>query len=189
MRIYVRPSGYAALVLAVAATAACSGATDASNADKGGDEPKPAAAQSSAEPAETREASCVLKGSRAARVRLVDGDDALVATFTGQPVADKGTTGYFVTVFDDAGDHGAQLGITYRDGNPEGYFVFDVGTSTQENLDGEATVDGDTVTGEFPKSAKPLGDFDVGEWNATFAGNGSDLGKCPKNEFLQPFPS
>ena len=50
-------------------------------------------------------------------------------------------------------------------------------------------MDGDTVTGEFPKSAKPLGDFEVGEWNATFAGNGNDLGTCPKKEFLQPFPS
>ena len=120
---------------------------------------------------------------------LVDNDTALVATFTGQPVADAGTTGYFVTVFDEAGDNGAQLGITYRDGNPEAYFVFDVGEATQENLDGEARVDGDTVTGEFPKSAQPLGDFDVAEWNATFAGNGTDLGICPKKEFLQPFPS
>ena len=51
-------------------------------------------------------------------------------------------------------------------------------------VDGEATVDGDTVTAEFPKSAKPLGDFDVGEWNATFAGNGNDqirpFGICMK---------
>ena len=51
----------------------------------------------------------MLKGSHAARVKLVESDEALVATFTGQPVADKGTTGYFVTVFDDAGDVGAQL--------------------------------------------------------------------------------
>ena len=131
----------------------------------------------------------MLKGSHTARVRLVDNDDALVATFTGQSVADKGTTGYFVTVFDEAGDNGAQLGITYRDGNPEAYFVLDLGEAMQENLDGEATVYGDTVTGEFPKSAKPLGDFDVAEWNATFAGNGTDLGTCPKKEFLQPFPS
>ena len=131
----------------------------------------------------------MLTGSHTARVRLVDNEDALVATFTGQSVADRGTTGYYVTVFDDAGDHGAQLAITYRDGEPEAYFVFDVGGAMQENLTGEATVDGDTVTGEFPKSAKPLGDFDVAEWNATFAGNGADLGRCPKKEFLQPFPS
>ena len=148
------------------------------------------AAQETEQPsAEPQEASCDLKGSHPAHVTLTDDGENLVATFTGQPVADTNTTGYYITVYDKTSNNGGQLGVTYLDGEQISYFVFDEGEAVQENLPGEATVDGDTVTAKFPKSAGALADVEIAKWNAAFTLAGNDVGNCPKGNFLQPFPS
>jgi hypothetical protein len=139
--------------------------------------------------ATTLRASCDLKGKHPAHVTLTDDGDSLIATFEGQPVADTDTTGYFVTVFDEAGETGAQLGMHYLDGELIDYSIFDIGGAFQENLEGNPQVDGDTVTGTFPKSVKPLGDFDVAKWNAAFTLAGRDMGNCPKGMGYLPFRS
>lgn len=134
------------------------------------------------------ESSCRLKGQSRAKVTLTDAGDRLIATFVGQPIAANGTSGYFVTVFDQPGETGAQLGATFRDGQPEAYFVFDYGDAMQENLTGQASVDGATVVATFPRSAEPLGDLVISQWSAGVSRNGNDVGLCPKDMSLLPFP-
>jgi hypothetical protein len=136
-------------------------------------------------------AACDLVGTETAHVTLAETGEKLVLTFMGASISKVGTTGYFATVFDEPGDNGAQLGITFRDGAPESYFVFDSGAAHQTNLEGEAEVQGDMVVGTFPKASENLGDFDVAQWNAALTRNGNDIAGCPDlngDEFLQPFP-
>lgn len=136
-------------------------------------------------------AACDLIGKEAPHVTLEETGTAFVLTFTGAPISEVGTTGYFATLFDEPGDNGAQLGITFRDGEPESYFVFDSGAAHQTNLEGEAEVQGDKLVGTFPKTSENLGDFDVAQWNAALTRSGNDIAGCPDlngDEFLQPFP-
>lgn len=179
----MRNAGYAAVVSVLAMATACGG--DADNPDESGNGSESSPSQSATPPESS--ASCTLKGSHQADVTLTDTGDELVAEFVGQPVAAIDTTGYFVTVYDEAGETGGQLGMTYLDGEPMAYFVFDSGEASQENLSGAAAVDGDTVTGTFPKSAAPLGDFEVAMWNAAFTLAGKDVGNCPKDMGYLPF--
>ena len=79
--------------------------------------------------------------------------------------------------------------MEYLDGEQYSYFVFDDGDVVQENLPGEARVDGDTVTATFPKSAGALNDVEIAKWNAAFTLAGKDVGNCPKGMGVLPFPA
>lgn len=138
----------------------------------------------------SRQATCRLEGKQTAQVTLTDDGQKLTLEFVGQPVPPDGEAGYFAMVYDEAGETGAQLGMTFNDGEPEGYLVFDTGAAQQTNLEGVPDVNGDSVTGTFPLSAGPLRDFEVAQWNATFTRNLVDVGTClgDPDEFLQPFP-
>lgn len=167
-------------MVAVGAVAGCGGSD--------GDSAKPEQSTSPKAAAPTPTAACDLSGAKV-HVTLTEGKKAIVVTFTGQAVPASGSVGYFAEVWDKAGNTGAQLGMKFNDGEPEGYFVFDNGAAKQTNLDGKADVDGSTVTGTFPKSAGPLSDFDIAQWNAGLSINQKDVGTCPSDDYLQPFPS
>lgn len=169
----------AVAVMFVLLTAGCGGS--AASSDDSGE---------ASESFEVREASCDLTGSHTAKVTMVEEADSFKVTWDGQPVASTDTTGYFVTVFDEPGENGAQLGVNFLDGEPLAYFVsIEDDDPMVTNIDGVAQVDGDKVSAVFPKSAGSLGDIDVAQWNAAFTLAGNDKGQCPKgDEFLQPFP-
>lgn len=167
------------------------GGCGGSDTEKPATPPAPSEKSPSAPAAASITGVCELVGHENAHVTLEETGEEFVLTFKGAPISGVGTTGYFATVFDEPGNNGAQLGITFRDGAPESYFVFDNGAAKQTNLEGEAHVQGDKVVGTFPKASENLDDFDVAQWNAALTRNGNDIAGCPDlngEEFLQPFP-
>lgn len=134
-------------------------------------------------------ATCTLKGAQSAKVTLEEQGDALVATFDGQPIADKGTVLYSVTAWDQAGEEGVQLGMKYLNGDQVGYFVFDYGTSEQSSLDGTPEVSGEVVQGTFPTHlVGDIADAGVATWSASLNVDGDDVGTCPGGIDSLPFP-
>jgi hypothetical protein len=88
-------------------------------------------------------------------------------------------------VWDSEGNNGAQLGMTYSGGEVAGYFAFDQVAAKQENIDGNPSVEGDTVNGVFPAP-----DYEIGQWSAGLSLDTKDVAGCPdRNYSLQPFPS
>jgi hypothetical protein len=124
---------------------------------------------------------CTLTGSRPGQVEVTDDGAYLTATWTGLPVAPTDTTGYYVTVSDAAGDS-AQLGVKFLDGEQIGFFIADLGGS-QENIDDEPAVDGDTVAAVFPKDVGFLAGTDIARWSAAYTVAGNDVGNCPSQSF------
>jgi len=135
------------------------------------------------EEAEPDASACVLTGSKPARVVLVDVGDALVATFEGQGVAPTDTTGYYVSVY-NADGKGGQMGAKYQDGELIAYFV-DVPVGSNEYVDGDPKVSGNSVTLTFPKDTGGLAGLEVAKWNAAYTLAGQDVGSCA----TIPFPS
>lgn len=134
-------------------------------------------------------ATCTLVGKRKAQVTLEYGDSGFDLTFIGQPVPRRGTALYSATVFDESGEYGDQLGMKFLNGKQVAYFVFSVDTSEQTNLDGAATVNGDTVSGTFPAGdLGQLADAGPASWSAAFNVEGSDVGECPGGIDSLPFP-
>jgi hypothetical protein len=134
-------------------------------------------------------ATCTLKGQRKAHVTLEYTDEGFDLTFTGQAVPASGTALYSATIFDKTGEYGVQLGVKYLDGEQIAYFIFLEDTFEQINLDGEAIVDGDTVSGSF--SADQLGalaDAGPASWSAAINLEGNDVGLCPGGYSSMPFP-
>ena len=166
----------AALLVALAAC----GGTD----DEGSD-----TASEEASTPEAREATCTLKGKRKAEVTLRDTGDALVVTFVGQPVPSQGDALYSVTALDESGDNGVQLGMSFLNGEQDGYYVFDFGPVQQANLSDDVSVDGKTVTGKFPvDQLGKLGEEGIAAWSATFNVLGDDVATCPGGGGSLPFP-
>lgn len=100
--------------VALLALTACGGTTedepDAASKEPTASSSAPTESESS-EPSQestpkTPRAKCTLKGKESANVTLEDNGDALVATFDGQPVTDRGTVLYSVTAWDAAGEIG-----------------------------------------------------------------------------------
>jgi hypothetical protein len=134
-------------------------------------------------------ATCTLKGQRKADVTLEYTNEGFDLTFTGQPVPSSGTALYSATIFDKTGEYGVQLGIKYLDGEQIAYFVFSEDAVEQSNLDGEATVDGDTVSGGFPTEyLGALADASPASWSAAINVEGNDVGLCPGGYDSMPFP-
>jgi hypothetical protein len=134
-------------------------------------------------------ATCTLKGQRRADVTLEYTDEGFDFTFTGQPVPPSGTALYSATIFDKTGEYGVQLGVKYLDGEQIAYFIFSEDTVEQTNLDGEATVDGDTVSGSFPADhLGALADAGPASWSAAINVDGNDVGLCPGGYNSMPFP-
>jgi hypothetical protein len=178
---------FRALLVALAVTLAYGGCGGSDT--NGATTPQPSRKKASPTPASIT-AACDLVGDETAHVTLEETGSEFVLTFQGASISGSGTTGYFATVFDEPGANGSQLGITFRNGAPESYFVFDIGSANQTNLEGEAEVQGDKVTGTFPKASANLGDFDIAQWNAALTRNGNDIAGCPDlkgDDFLQPF--
>lgn len=147
--------------------------------------PEPLAEDESATPPGDEEpepnvAGCGLSGLEAATVQIVDVGDALMVTWEGQPVAARGTTGYYVTVY-DADGNGGQLGVKYLDGEQIAYFIADLGAG-QVNLDGQPDQDRvrNALTARFPKNIGFLAGGNVVKWSAAYTHNGSDVGTCPE---------
>lgn len=138
--------------------------------------------------AEPRTASCELEGSNA-KATMEDNADNVVVTFEGEPIAATDTTGYYVTVFDEAGENGGQIGAQYLDGDLIAYFTAVETDGGQTNLTGKPDVSGDTIVMTFPKSKGGLGDIDIAKWSAAFTLAGTDEGLCPADYSTQPFPS
>jgi hypothetical protein len=138
---------------------------------------------------EAMKAACTLKGQRKADVTLEYTDEGFDFTFTGQPVPPSGTALYSATIFDKTGEYGVQLGVKFLDGEQIGYFVFSEDMVEQTNLDGEATVDSDTVSGSFPAdSLGSLADAGPASWSAAINIEGTDVGLCPGGYNSMPFP-
>lgn len=94
-----------------------------------------------------------------AKVTLTENASSLVATFDGRPIAASDTTGFYITVYDEAGENGGQLGAQYLDGDLISYFI--AVEPTQINLPGEPDVEGDVLTMTFPKDRGGLGGIDI----------------------------
>lgn len=153
------------------------------------DKDAPSSSPSEQSPAESRVATCTLKGSESAEVTLEDNGDAFVMKFDGRPIPASGTALYSATLWDAAGENGVQVGAKYLDGRLIGYFAFDMDETYQTNLDGEPTVTGKTLAGVYPVDS--LGDLDPAEvvrWSAAFSVDGEDVGMCPGGHESQPFP-
>lgn len=71
-------------------------------------------------------AGCVLAGSHPAYVTLLDDNEKMFTTWSGQRAPRTGTAGCNVTVYDAHGNVG-QLGVKYLDRKQIGYFIADVG--------------------------------------------------------------
>jgi hypothetical protein len=141
------------------------------------------------QPGGTMKASCALKGQRKADVTLEYTDEGFDLTFTGQPVPPSGTALYSATIFDKTGEYGVQLGVKYLDGEQIAYFIFSEDMVEQTNLDGEATVNGDSVSGSFPAgSLGSLADAGPASWSAVINIEGNDVGLCPGGYNSMPFP-
>jgi hypothetical protein len=140
-------------------------------------------------PESTATATCTLEGKRAADVSLEYTSEGFDLTFAGQPVPSNGTALYSATVFDDTGEHGVQLGVKYLDGEQIAYFVFSFDTYEQTNLNGAASVNGNTVSASFPAAdLGPLRKADPASWSAAFSVEGNDVGECPGGIDSLPFP-
>ena len=181
------------VLLTITACGATDNASDTASEQTASASSTPAEPESS-EPTEDTtppapHATCRLRGKRRAKVTLKDSGDALVASFDGQRVVERGTTLYAVTAFDDAGEIGVQLGMKFQDGKQIGYFVFDFGTSKQTNLEGSPERSGKTVRGTFPADALgDLADAGAASWSAAINVNGNDVGNCPGSIDSLPFP-
>jgi hypothetical protein len=137
----------------------------------------------------TTKASCTLKGQRKAEVTLEYTEEGFDLTFTGQPIPPSGTALYSATVFDKTGEYGAQLGVKYLDGEQIAYFIFSEDTGEQINLDGEASINGETVSGSFPAdNLGALVDAGPASWSAAINVEGNDVGLCPGGYNSMPFP-
>lgn len=165
-----------AVAVAALLTLSACGSEAESGADPTADKPTKTA---EAEPTTDapKVATCKLgKGD----VKLEQVDDALYVTFNGHPVPETGTVLYSSTVYDDAGEHGAQLGMKYQDGDLTGYFAFDYDTSQQTNLDGEPDHGPAQITGKFPlDELGEVGEIGVASWSATLSVDGNDVARCP----------
>lgn len=141
------------------------------------------------QPTGAMKATCTLRGQRKANVTLLYTDEGFDLTFTGQPVPPRGTALYSATVFDKSGEYGAQLGVKYLDGEQIAYFIFSEDLVKQTNLNGEATVDGDTVSGSFPSDhLGALADAGPASWSAAINVEGNDVGLCPGGYKSLSFP-
>ena len=133
-------------------------------------------------------ATCTLKGQHKADVTLEYTDEGFDLTFTGQPVPASGTALYSATIFDKTGEYGVQLGVKYLDGEQIAYFIFSMDTYKQTNLDGAATLSGDTVSATFPADhLGQLADAGPASWSAAFNVDGTDVGVCPGGIHSLPF--
>jgi hypothetical protein len=127
-------------------------------------------------------AGCLLVGSHAGEVQIVDVGNALMVTWHGLPVAATGTTGYYVTVYDAVGNAG-QLGVKYLDGKQIAYFSGDLGSGqNQANLEGRADRDQDrsSLVARFPKDVGFIAGGGAVKWSAAYTLNGTAVGTCPE---------
>lgn len=138
---------------------------------------------------ESTKVTCTLEGKRAADVSLEHTSEGFDLTFIGQPIPPSGTALYSATVFDETGEHGAQLGMKYLDGEQIAYFIFSFDTYEQINLNGSALVSDNTVSGSFPTGdLGPLREAGPASWSAAFSVEGTDVGECPGGTNSLPFP-
>jgi hypothetical protein len=140
------------------------------------------------EPVKSIEASCDLSGSKPAHVTLLDDGASLTATFTGQPVAPTGPTGFYISVYDATGT-GGQMGAKFMDGEPIDYFINVEDEGPQTTVTGEPDVAGSTIKLTFPKELGGLDGIGIAKWNATYTLDGEDVGMCPPGYETLPFPS
>lgn len=128
-------------------------------------------------------------------VALSQTGDSLSARFVMAAVPPRsGTVLWAIAASSEDGDKARQLGVKFLDGQQVAHFVFDSGSAQQENLSGRVSLQGATLTAEFPLSAVE----DLGEpwnWQATVNVEGDDVDTCPEpgDDVLNPrklkFPS
>lgn len=183
--------------LAFVTVAGCGTSNDAGQTDGGlkaeSTPPTPDAtpkAATTTQPKEVkpRKASCNVEGSQA-RATLEDNVDNVVLTFDGEKIAATDTTGFYATVYDEAGEHGGQIGAQYLDGKLIAYFTAVETDGGQTNMTGRPEVSGSRIIMTFPKSMGGLGDFAIAKWSAAYTMAGKDIGMCPGDYDTQPFPN
>lgn len=177
--------------MSIIRTAAVTAAAALLLAACGGDPAPKAKPAEPTKPAVLR-ASCELEGAYTGQVTLTERKDMFLVEWKGQPVAPKGKTNFAVSVFDKAGERGADFSVDFLDGERIGYFVsITSDTPMVTNLKGDPVVEGDTVSASFPTSAGSLSKIDVAQWGAAYTVDFDSSGTCPKDSsagFL-PFPS
>lgn len=121
--------------------------------------------------------------------------DSLNVTFKlADSLPRTGTFSTLVAVSNADGSISRQLGAKWLDGELIGYFVYDLASAQQQNLDGEPIVEGKVVRAAYPwEAVSDLGA--VWNWSAVTTVEGKDADYCPElgDDVLNPkkarFPS
>jgi hypothetical protein len=121
------------------------------------------------------------------RVTLAfDGSDFTTTFQLAAPVPTVGTALLSVMVSSKSGDQFRQLGVNFIDGRSY-VWVFDMDSTTQQNLDVSPRVVGTTVSAGFPAAAI-AGLGPSFNWHATYSVNGDDVDEVPPGEEKAVFP-
>lgn len=111
-------------------------------------------------------------------VELDSSNDPVAVTFEWSgTVPQSGSVLWVVTVSAADGSTSRQLAYKVVDGEASAHFVFDFGTSTQDNIEGGMRLEAQRLVAEFPASAVD----DLGEdwtWRAVLNVDGVDVDSC-----------
>lgn len=111
-------------------------------------------------------------------VELDSSNDIVAVTFEWSgTVPQSGSVLWVATVSAADGSTSRQLGYKIVDGEKSAHFVFDLGSATQDNLEGDVRLEAQTLVADFPTSAVN----DLGEgwtWRAALNVDGIDVDTC-----------
>jgi hypothetical protein len=89
-----------------------------------------------------------------------------------------GTVHWAILASSPSGDRALQLGVKFQDGAQVAHYVFDAGSTDQQNVSGSASLTGGVLTADFPYDAvAELGK--TWRWSATTNVQGDDVDDCP----------